>query len=245
LPEPLLTLIVPCYNEAQRLPQQELLAWAARRPDWSWILVDDGSRDSTLSILQNLSQRAANVRALALPANAGKAEAVRQGLRSALDRDGSAWVGYLDADMATSPAEIERMLAEYASSEVSLVMGCRLKRLGSNVRRSMIRHYGGRVVASGISMMLRLPTYDTQCGAKIFRRELAEQLLDKPFVSRWLFDVELLARCRNLLGRDAVLDRVVEFPLQAWEDRPGSKLRVRDVLRVPVELFKLHRIYNH
>lgn len=244
LPDPLLTIVVPCYNEAARLPRQQVLEWARRRSDWDWILVDDGSTDTTLPLLHELASESPNLHVLALAQNVGKAEAVRQGLRRALELSGCEWVGYLDADMATSPSELERMLQRHGTSDALLVMGCRLKRMGADVRRTLIRHYGGRVVASAISAMLRLPTYDTQCGAKILRRNLGHQVLGERFVSRWLFDVELLARCRNWLGRDAMLGQVVEEPLLAWEDRAGSKLRLKDVLRVPLELFKLHRIYN-
>jgi len=64
------------------------------------------------------------------------------------------------------------------------------------------------------------------------------------FLSRWLFDVEILARCRNATGVPRLLDLAVEEPLLEWIERGGSKIKARYVLRVPKELWQLHRAYN-
>lgn len=237
-----LTVIIPCYNEEKRLPHQEILEWAERRPDWNWLLVDDGSSDNTASLLQSL--RRPNIDSLTLSPNRGKAEAVRQGLLQAYNQGRQGWLCYLDADLATPPAEIERLYFLHANSDKLFILGCRLARLGAAIRRRPLRHYLGRIAATLISLVLRLPTYDTQCGAKLIRPELVPLLFDEPCSSRWLFDVELLARCRNQFGREVVLQRVVEEPLLEWHERPGSKLRFKDLLRIPGELWRLHRRYN-
>jgi dolichyl-phosphate beta-glucosyltransferase len=100
------------------------------------------------------------------------------------------------------------------------------------------------MLAIFVSWMLRLPVHDTQCGAKVFRCEVAPALFGRPFVTRWLFDVELLARLRHRLGRDGVLSSVVEVPLDCWHEVSGSRLRLKDLLRVPLDLLRIRLHYN-
>jgi hypothetical protein len=125
-----------------------------------------------------------------------------------------------------------------------MVMGSRWRRLGSTIERSGVRHVLGRVFASGASLVLGLPVYDSQCGAKLIRSKAVSWLFAEPFSTRWLFDVELLARLRNRLGRRAVLDAVVEVPLDEWRETGGSKIGTRDMIRVPLELLKIRRRYG-
>ena len=239
-----LAVVIPCYNEERRLPQQHVLEWASRRPDWLWVLVDDGSKDETRRILENLDSQRPNITALILPKNVGKAEAIRYALAWAEANSSAPWLSYLDADFATPSVELERMFRIHEASQHLLVMGCRLQRLGARVERSATRHYLGRVAATIISLILKMPTYDTQCGAKLIHRSLVPLVLRQPFLSRWLFDVELLARARNHFGIEAWSRLVVEEPLNEWKEISGSKLRPRDLIRMPYEFWRLHRHYN-
>ena len=75
------------------------------------------------------------------------------------------------------------------------------------------------------SMVLKLPVYDTQCGAKLFSNSIASQIFNKPFISKWLFDIELFSRAIILYGRQAIKETVVEIPLNEWEDKAGSKIK--------------------
>src|SRR5262249_31669723 len=130
------------------------------------------------------------------------------------------------------------------SSQYVLSLGSRVKRLGSEIERNEARHYLGRIFSTAASRLLDLPVYDSQCGAKIFRTEVSAVLFGEPFVTRWLFDVEMLARLRNHIGRDGVLKRVIEVPLTAWREVGGSKLRLSSMLDVPIELLKIRARYR-
>jgi dolichyl-phosphate beta-glucosyltransferase len=224
-------LVVPCYNEAARLDDAALLSLVdGELPAMRLLLVDDGSGDETGARLAALAHRApGRIETLVLDRNRGKAEAVRQGMLAALARDATI-VGYFDADLSTPVAELRRLLAMIEGRpDVGVVMGARISLLGNDIRRSHTRHYLGRVFATLASLILRARVYDTQCGAKLFRRSAAlEAALREPFRSRWSFDVELLGR---LLTGDATtpglpVGQVLEVPLRSWRDVPGSKLRV-------------------
>lgn len=219
-------VVIPCYNEATRLRGDLLLAEAGPL-DVEILLVDDGSKDDTRTVIEGLAGRGGGrIRALALPENRGKAEAVREGMRRAL-ADGADVTGYLDADLSTSLPELRRIVDVMLARGARAALGSRVAMLGSDIRRSPLRHYLGRIFATVASLALELRVYDTQCGAKVFARTPAlEAALAEPFISRWAFDVELIGRL--LTGSpDAPglrLDDLVEVPLQAWADVPGSKL---------------------
>ena len=240
-------LVVPCYNEASRLPVERLRALLTDDKSVGLVLVDDGSSDETRARLDVVGEGfEERVQVLALPHNRGKAEAVRQGVVRALEGDAE-HVGYWDADLATPLEELERLRAVLDEHpDVVMVLGARVNLLGRHIERSPLRHYLGRVFATAAAVTLGLPVYDTQCGAKLFRAtpELAE-LFAEPFETRWLFDVEILARFlrqRRRAGQSAH-GAIVEYPLRAWRDVAGSKLRPLDFLTGFVGLLRIRRRY--
>ena len=239
-------LVIPCYNEELRLDVAAYERFLDTAPGACLCFVNDGSRDGTGAVLAGIAQRHPD-RALAvdLPVNGGKAEAVRHGMLRAYAWKRFAYVGYWDADLAT-PLEEALVMHRLAVSRqgVLIVTGLRLNRLGASVQVTPARHYLGRVFATCASLMLGLPVYDTQCGAKLVRRDVVPELFGQPFSSRWVFDVEMLARLRNLVGRDRMLTDVLEFPLWTWHGIDGSKMRLSAMLRAPLELWAIARRYN-
>jgi len=236
-------LVVPCYNEAARLDGAPLIALCEARPDLRLVLVNDGSTDGTLQLLQAIAaRRPSQVEVLSLPANAGKAEAVRQGLLATL-AGSSDLVGFFDADLSTPVTEMVRLLVIMEERKVAVVTGARVRLLGTDIRRLAVRHYLGRVFATAVSILLDLSVYDTQCGAKVFRRSPALlAALETPFLSRWAFDVELLGRL--LIGTPAAapvpVADLLEVPLGRWHDVPGSKLSPAAMIGTLKDLAMIH-----
>jgi glycosyltransferase involved in cell wall biosynthesis len=244
----LATLVIPCFNEAERLPADRFTASVEAIPDLDFVFVNDGSTDQTLDRLRAL-ERAAPTRITVLDRqpNRGKAEAVREGMLCALDR-GVAFAGYWDADLSTPLAEVarfRRVLDERPRCQV--VFGARVQLLGRSIRRSAARHYLGRIFATLASETLGLPIYDTQCGAKLFRGGAQTRaLFEEPFLTRWLFDVELVARlllAARRDARDAALEAIYELPLETWHDAGHSSVRALDFLRSPADLLRIRRRY--
>jgi glycosyltransferase involved in cell wall biosynthesis len=230
-------LIIPCFNEAARLDFDQ---FAGLPSGVTCLLVDDGSHDGTGDLIRR--HESSTLRVLELPHNVGKAEAIRQGVfyaRTSGLLDQADWVGYWDADMATPLSELESFLAyaAIADGHVDGILGSRIYKLGSRIVRSYHRHLLGRSFATLAAALLGLDCYDSQCGAKLFRTELAGLAFGEPFLARWIFDVEILVRLR---GR-----RLIEYPLRQWVDVQGSRIRVMKVL-VPtlIDLLRIRLRYG-
>ena len=243
---PEVVLVVPCYNEEQRLDFDafaELLAGPTRV---LVLFVDDGSRDQTLALVRGFAVRyAGGAAVLALAQNQGKAEAVRQGMLHGLGYD-PMFVGFWDADLATPLSAVPALGGGLrARPRCHGVVGGRVGGFGRGLARRAVRHYAGRVFATAASVVLRLPVYDTQCGAKLFRADAAlREVLRDRFLSRWLFDVEMIARYGRLIGEDECLeDRIYELPLDEWRDVKGSKVTAGAFLVAALELARIARRY--
>lgn len=241
-------IVVPCFNEADRLPAEVFSDYLRAQDQTRLLFVDDGSEDSTFQVLSELVATAeGRGEVVRLPRNRGKAEAVRQGIRRAA-ASGVDLVGFWDADLATPLEAIAPMSAELERHPTAVALfGSRVRMLGRNVQRDPLRHYAGRVFATVVSLMLQVPIYDSQCGAKLFRvSPQVEHLFADEFISPWIFDVEILARLRASVGPERWAragELIREYPLEAWYDVAGSKLKSSDFVRSFVDLAKIYQRY--
>lgn len=236
-------IVIPCYNEAQRLELNVFRDFVKRTDLFDFCFVNDGSRDNTAAVLRDVvEQEPERFLLVDNPDNRGKAEAVRAGMLyvASLGRYGT--IGFLDADLAT-PLEDLFLLSEVMErkEEAVMVMGARLKRLGANVQRKAYRHYLGRVFATVVSLLYELPVYDSQCGAKLFRGELVPVIFSDSFHSRWLFDVELILRVRkDYTNYDKIIH---EVPLNTWVEKGDSRIKFSHLLKMPFELWGIYCKY--
>lgn len=237
-------VVVPCYNEASRLDPSAFLAVLESQPMLGFVMVNDGSSDDTASVLEALRKRAPDrVDVVNLEQNSGKAEAVRRGVLRAFEL-GAEISGYWDADLATPLAYIARFAERLEGGDLVMILGSRVRLLGHHVDRNALRHYLGRGFGTLAALTLGMAIYDTQCGAKLFKTTPAvRSVFERPFTLVWAFDVELLSR---LLAREAevgdivVARQCVEVPLEEWHDAPGSKITLRVLPSIALELVRLY-----
>ena len=237
-----LVCIIPFYNEESRFSSTIYDALFLEYQHIDFLLVDDKSTDKTLDLLTYLDEKHTNCELLSLNKNVGKAEAIRNGVLHYKNKNYD-FIGFLDADLATPICEFDRLFNFISTSEKTIiVMGSRIKLIGNKVNRSLKRHYFGRIFATIISQfILKVPIYDTQCGAKIFNSNVIDKLFDKPFRSKWLFDVELLLRLKN--NNHNLQNTVVEIPLNEWTEMGNSKIKFTEVLSFPFQLIKIYFHY--
>lgn len=245
-----ITIVVPCYNEAQRLNLAEFERFVRAAPGHRLVMVNDGSSDDTGRLLAELAGRnRPQVSLVDLPENQGKAEAVRRGMLHALRQEAD-YVGYWDADLATPLDAVGQFCAVLnRRDDIDVVVGSRLLLSGRRIRRRGSRRLAGGVFARAAKMLMRVRLRDTQCGAKLFRAtpELA-WVFGEPFSARWVFDVEILARlmiCRRTSNDARRLEEALyELPLDEWHDVAGSKLRPSDFARAAGELLRIFWRYR-
>ena len=236
-----LSLVVPCRNEFKRLNPEAFLAATEKRAWLSFCFVDDGSTDATAERLAHLERLSPSIHAIYLPRNMGKAEAVRTGMRHLCAYSHSDLFGFWDADLATPLDEVDGFVRRFDQCPgLEAVIGSRWPHLGSGIRRTAVRGLAGAIAKSAIRRILGQYVWDTQCGAKVFSRETAQELFAHPFRTRWLFDVELLLR----FGRRRLGACVCEMPLASWRDVPGSKIGIVEAWRIFIEFMNVVK-YRH
>ncbi len=239
-------VVVPCYNERRRLNADAFREFVLDHENISFLFVNDGSTDGTRELLDELAAgNPDRLRAMHLARNGGKAEAVRRGLLEASEL-GVRYAGFWDADLATPLEAIPDFVGHLdAYQDVQMIFGARVRLLGHEIDRRAVRHYLGRVFATTASLVLGVPLYDTQCGAKLFRvSPEMKRLFETPFRSRWIFDVEIVARFLCEPHSAHVGSLIHERPLERWRDVAGSKVRPRDFVRAFFELCTIGRTYR-
>lgn len=211
-------LIIPCYNEESRLNLEDFCSYE----DITYVFANDGSTDNTSDLLKKFVNDKSHAMLYDSSKNYGKANIIQRAYIHLTENQNLTrqdWVGYWDADLATPLSEVHQMLS-YSKlySSVDAIWGSRVSRLGSNIHRSALRHYLGRIFATIISMVLKVKSYDSQCGAKLFNYESSKIAFSEEFITQWIFDVEILLKIKEF--------KVVEYPLIEWRDIPGSKVNV-------------------
>lgn len=212
---PCVSVVIPCRNEAERLPAtlRELSAYFdSTGVDAEILVVDENSSDNTVALAKGHGD--SRVRVIANPVGRGKGFAVKTGM---LQAEGDV-VFFSDADMSV-PARFITPFLEAFEGPIDVAFGSR--RHPKSViptRQPMMREVCGRLFNLGLKFAGATRFSDTQCGFKAFRREAAEYVFSRLTLDGFGFDVEALAIA------DALGYRVIELPVE-WNDAEGSKVR--------------------
>ena len=229
---PDLSIVIPAYNEESRIGPtvRDIVTYCrARGRRFELILVDDGSRDATTSVGRLLSEEFPELKVIRLAANHGKGYAVRTGVVNAIGR----LILFADADGATPIEEIER-LESALDSGADIAVGSRaLRASGVQVHAKFYRHLMGRTFHLLVEWLADGGVKDTQCGFKLFRSAVAQDLFSRMRMNGFSFDVEVLVMAQRRGYR------VAEVPVN-WTHRPGSKVQLTlDSLRMAADLVRI------
>lgn len=237
-------IVIPCYNEAKGITIKEYHFFLENNPDVMICFVNDGSTDKTLEVINTIKHDFINqVQIVSLLINSGKAEAVRQGINYCNQNFSHQFIGYLDADLATTLEEFMNV-STYLNEEIVFCFGSRIRKIGSTIERENSRFLIGRIIATFISHILDLKVYDTQCGCKVFTKEISLTLFKKEFISKWLFDVELFFRMKLLFGKKRAIIKMYEVPLRSWIEKGNSKVKATYFFKLWLDLYNISKLYK-
>ncbi len=218
-------VVIPCYNEERRLRIDDFINELLKHPDLTFLFVNDGSVDDTLKVIQKICEaNPSRALCLLLSENKGKAEAVRLGMLYLLEKKTYSIIGFWDADMAVPLSEIWDFMDIFQTNpDVQAVIGSRVHLAGRVIERVNFRHYIGRLFATLMCLTFGFDVYDTQCGAKLFKSEILIPVVQTPFSSRWIFDVEIIIRLLRLPFLQDKSDWLFEVPVKEWRNVSGTK----------------------
>ena len=235
--QPFLSVIIPGFNEATRLPATlaDIADYLSRAPFTAEVIVvNDGSTDATVDAFTQVAHGRAGWRLIDNATNAGKGAAVRDGMLAASGE----WRLFMDADNSTSLSQLAAMLPLMSSRQRILIGSRAVAGARLEPPQGFVRRWGGKA-GNLVIQALALPgMWDTQCGFKVFPSDAATKIFSSLRTTGWGFDVEAL-----VLGRQLGIE-IVEVPVR-WVNNPVSRVgwrgyisTLRDVVRVRVRLGK-------
>ena len=238
-------VVIPCYNEAERLLSAEFTDFIDKNSGYHLCFVNDGSKDNTLEVLYKLQKgREDFITVYDCEKNGGKAEAVRLGMLYMAQRADLDYIGFLDADLSTDLADFDDMASTIENSDFKIVSGSRISRMGANITKESARKVISMTINFIIRNILSMNFKDTQCGAKIFHKDVINLAFDKKFITKWLFDVEIFMRMRKHFGLDKARAMMCEKPLKRWIHADGSKLSMKDSIKIIGQLGQIAWFYR-
>ena len=238
-------VVIPCYNEEERLSSTEFKDFAHKNLGYHLCFVNDGSTDKTLEVLEELRKgNESNISVYNCEKNGGKAEAVRQGMLHLHKDTQFDYIGFLDADLSTDFRDFDDLVQTLEKSDFKIVSGSRMSRMGADITKESARKIISMTINLIIRSILRMPFNDTQCGAKIMTRDIVPMLFEKVFITKWIFDVEIFMRMRKHYGKAKVIQLICEQPLKRWIHADGSKLSMKDSVKIVGQLAKIAISYR-
>ena len=226
-------VVIPCYNEEERLLGDEFKAFVHKNLGYHLCFVNDGSKDNTLAVLEELRKGKEDyISIYDCEKNGGKAEAVRLGMLHLAAQNQYDYIGFLDADLSTNFDDFQDLVTTISTSKFQIVSGSRMSRMGADITKESARAIISKTINFIIRKTLGMEINDTQCGAKVMTKELVENTFKFQFMTKWLFDVEIFMRMKKVYGSKKAQELICEQPLKRWIHADGSKLSMKDSVKI-------------
>ncbi|WP_282030460.1 response regulator [Winogradskyella eximia] len=239
-------VVIPCYNEEERLLSDEFISYIDKNSGYHLCFVNDGSKDRTLEVLKDLKKgREDFITVYDCEKNGGKAEAVRLGMLHMAKKDDLDYIGFLDADLSTDLADFDDLVKTIETSDFKIVSGSRISRMGANITKESARKIISLTINFIIRKILKMDFKDTQCGAKIFHKDVIDIAFGEKFVTQWIFDVEIFKRMSIHFGLKKAKAMLCEQPLKRWIHADGSKLSMKDSVKIVGQLGQIAWVYRN
>ncbi|NHN26619.1 glycosyltransferase [Flavobacterium jejuense] len=226
-------VVIPCYNEEERLQSEAFKKFINRNLGYHLCFVNDGSKDNTLNLLNELAKgNEERISVYDCEKNGGKAEAVRLGMLHLAKDQQFDYIGFLDADLSTNFDDFQDLVTTISNSNFQIVSGSRMSRMGADITKESARAIISKTINFIIRKTLGMEINDTQCGAKIMTKEIIEKTFQTRFLTKWLFDVEIFMRMKKVYGSKEAKELICEQPLKRWIHADGSKLSMKDSVKI-------------
>lgn len=237
-----LSVIIPCYNEESRFEEGFKHYWAylaKQKYPWELVLVNDGSQDKTLKLIQKSSRKKTNVKIISYRKNHGKGYAIIQGVREAKGK----YILFSDIDHSV-PIETIESFNKYFDEGYQVVIGSRrVKGAKIEIHQPPFREFLGRGFSFLVRFLIDPKIKDATCGFKAFEKKIAQKIFLKITIYDWAFDAEVLFLCKKHHLK------IAQAPV-AWSDVKGTKVTFKkDIIRsflglINIRLNDLKKVYD-
>ncbi|OGN03880.1 MAG: hypothetical protein A2831_03120 [Candidatus Yanofskybacteria bacterium RIFCSPHIGHO2_01_FULL_44_17] len=225
------SVIIPAYNEEKRIEKTLLSVheYLSRQSyDYEILVVNDGSKDQTSAIVHKLSFAVRNLRLVDNKENHGKGWVVRQGM---LEAQGDYRL-FMDADNSTTVDQVAGFLPFFEQGFDIVIGSRRIEGANIAVKQPWFRDFLGGAFRLVVRVLVPVGVTDSQAGFKAFSKKTAEAIFPKQTISRWAFDVEILAIARKMKFK------IKETPIK-WENDADSKVKLSGMIKMLFEVFRV------
>lgn len=236
----MVAIIIPCYNEEKRFKEAAWKKFILSRDEYHFYFVNDGSDDDTLGVLKQSFFETPRVTIVNLSNNIGKGPAIRTVVRG-IDKEVYNYFAFIDADLEIPLTQIDALynkLKENTSNLMSLTYRDDIFRKDKRIRSlgsQMVRKLSSKIIKADVKIE------DTQCGCKLFSTEVLS-LFDKPFISKWLFDIEIILRYRD---KYTLNDNFTYVRLRILSKVEGkTNYSLGEIKRVVNDFYIINKCYN-
>lgn len=232
-----ISIVIPAYNEEGRI-ERTVRAYhqffSAKPLSFELVVVLNGCKDNTIGVMERVRDDVADNTIIIIDMQqAGKGLAIKTGFANALTRNNDL-IGFVDADMATAPQAFYDLITNIGDND-GIIASRYMPGAQITPARPAYKRYGSRIIYEPfVWVLFGLSYYDLQCGAKLFKRSVLENITPQLTVTQWAFDVELLYLCKKA-------GYTIKEITTVWSDQADSKLTLQAGLRMFSALFKVWR----